>query len=179
MISIWMIEAAPWRAEVPMQSDPVSPPPTTTTCLPLALIVPAGRGHRLVIAGVALVLLGEEIHREMDAVQLAPGDIQVARPLGAAGQHDGVEVGQQLVDRDVLADLGVDAERHTLGRHLVDAAVDQVLFHLEVGDAVAQQAADAVLLLDQRHRVTGAGELLCAGHAGRAGTDHRDTSCRS
>ena len=42
MISICTIEAAPWRAEVPMQSDPVSPPPTTTTCLPLALIVPSG-----------------------------------------------------------------------------------------------------------------------------------------
>ena len=42
MISIWVIEAAPWRAEVPMQSDPVSPPPITTTCLPLALIVPNG-----------------------------------------------------------------------------------------------------------------------------------------
>ena len=42
MISIWVIEAAPWRAEVPIQSDPVSPPPTTMTCLPLALIAPAG-----------------------------------------------------------------------------------------------------------------------------------------
>ena len=29
-------EAAPWRFEVPMQSEPVSPPPITTTCLPFA-----------------------------------------------------------------------------------------------------------------------------------------------
>ena len=42
MISIWVIEAAPWRPEVPMQSEPVSPPPMTTTCLPLALIAPSG-----------------------------------------------------------------------------------------------------------------------------------------
>ena len=35
MISSWVIEAAPWRSEVPMQSEPVSPPPITTTCLPL------------------------------------------------------------------------------------------------------------------------------------------------
>ena len=37
-ISIWVREAAPWRLEVPMQSDPVSPPPMTTTCLPFALM---------------------------------------------------------------------------------------------------------------------------------------------
>ena len=36
MISSWVTEAAPWRFEVPTQSEPVSPPPITTTCLPLA-----------------------------------------------------------------------------------------------------------------------------------------------
>ncbi len=38
MISIWVTESAPWRFDVPMQSEPVSPPPTTTTCLPCARI---------------------------------------------------------------------------------------------------------------------------------------------
>ena len=42
MISSCVTEAAPWRIEVPMQSDPVSPPPITTTCLPAALSVPFG-----------------------------------------------------------------------------------------------------------------------------------------
>ena len=42
MISSWVTEAAPWRLEVPMQSEPVSPPPITTTCLPLAVSVPFG-----------------------------------------------------------------------------------------------------------------------------------------
>ena len=36
------------------------------------------------------------------------------------------------------------------------APVDQVLFHLEVGNAVAQQAADPVALLEHRHRMPGA-----------------------
>ena len=36
--SNWATEAAPWRFEVPTQSEPVSPPPITTTCLPVALI---------------------------------------------------------------------------------------------------------------------------------------------
>ena len=34
--SKWVTEAAPWRFEVPTQSEPVSPPPMTTTCLPFA-----------------------------------------------------------------------------------------------------------------------------------------------
>ncbi len=38
MISSWVTEAAPWRSAVPRQSAPVSPPPMTMTCLPLALI---------------------------------------------------------------------------------------------------------------------------------------------
>jgi hypothetical protein len=53
-------------------------------------------------------------------------------------------------------------KRHAFGLHLLDAAVDVVLLHLEVGDAVAQQAADAVVLLEQRHVVAGARELLRA-----------------
>ena len=71
MISSWVTEAAPWRFEVPMQSEPVSPPPITTTCLPLARERALGRGARLVVAGDALVLLGQEIHGEMDAGELA------------------------------------------------------------------------------------------------------------
>ncbi|CFP61270.1 Uncharacterised protein [Bordetella pertussis] len=36
-------EAAPWRLLVPTQSDPVSPPPITTTCLSLASVWPLRR----------------------------------------------------------------------------------------------------------------------------------------
>jgi hypothetical protein len=46
------------------------------------------------------------------------------------------------------------------------------LLHLEVGDAVAQQAADAAVLLEHRHRVAGARQLLRRRQAGRAGADH-------
>ena len=129
-----------------------------------------GRGG-FIVAGVALVLLGQEIHRVMDPVQVAAGDVQVTRPFGPAGQHDRVVIGQQLVDRYVLANLDASLEGDALGRHLIDAAIDEVLFHLEVGDAIAQQPADAVLLFDQRHRVARPGKLLRTGHAGGAGAD--------
>jgi hypothetical protein len=48
------------------------------------------------VAGVDLVLLRQELHREVHAVQLAAGHRQVAALLGAAGQQHGVELGLQL-----------------------------------------------------------------------------------
>jgi hypothetical protein len=43
--------------------------------------------------------------------------------------------------------MGVGRELHALGPHLFDAPVDQMLLHLEIRNAVAHQAADAVVLL--------------------------------
>ena len=42
MISSWVTLFAPCRFEVPTQSLPVSPPPITTTCLPVAVRLPRG-----------------------------------------------------------------------------------------------------------------------------------------
>ena len=39
------------------------------------------------------VLLREKIHREVHAVEIAAGNRQIARLLGTAGEHDGIEVG--------------------------------------------------------------------------------------
>src|SRR6202035_4704166 len=61
-----------------------------------------------------------------------------------------------------------------LGFHLRDAAVDDVLLHLEVGNAVAQQAAGLGPALEQMHVMADARELLRAGQPRRARADHRD-----
>src|SRR3546814_1412805 len=45
------------------------------------------RGAGFIIAGDALVLLGEEIHREMDARKLPSADLQIPRLFRPAGQH--------------------------------------------------------------------------------------------
>ena len=52
--------------------------------------------------------------------------------------------------------------------HLRDALCDVMLLHLEVGNAVGEQAAGARELLEQVHVVAGARELLRASHAGGA-----------
>ena len=69
----------------------MSPPPMITTCLPvgadLVLDLLAERGP---------VGLREELHRLVDAAELAPGDRQVARDGGAHREHDRVEAVAQL-----------------------------------------------------------------------------------
>ena len=154
-----------------MQSEPVSPPPMTTTCLPVG-------EDRLDVAerlvADAPVLLRQELHGEMDAVEVAAGDRQVARLLGAAGENDRVVLLQQLGDVEFDADMDVAVEGDALGLHLRDAAVDVVLLHLEVGDAVAEQAAGLGVLLVDVDVVAGAGELLGAGEARRPGADDCD-----
>src|SRR5690606_11257690 len=62
-------------------------------------------------------------------------------------------------------------ENDALRLHLRDAAVNMVLLHLEVGDAVAQQAACLRLALEDMHLVPDPGELLSRGHPGRPGAD--------
>ena len=74
-------------------------------------------------------------------LQVPAGDVEVARPRRADGQQHGVVPAAQLVGVDGSADLGVEDEAHALGLHLLDAALDVLLVHLEVGDAVRQQPA--------------------------------------
>ncbi len=59
-----------------------------------------------------------------------------------------------------------------LGHQLLDAAVDVGLVQLEVGNAVAQQATDLVVLLEHGHVVAGARQLLGRRQTRRAGADH-------
>ena len=89
------------------------------------------------IAGVHLVLLGQEVHGEVDALELAARHRQVARLGRAARQDYRIELPLQLLPRDVDAGVHGRPERHPLGGHLLHAAVDEPLLHLEVGDAVA------------------------------------------
>ena len=110
----------------------------------------------------------------MNALELAAGDRQVARLLGAAGKHHGVVLFEQFVGRNVDADIGAVMELHAFGLHLLDAAFDMNLFHLEVRDSVAQQAAGLGPALVDMHVMPGARELLRASQARRAGADNGD-----
>jgi hypothetical protein len=74
--------------------------------------------------------------------------------------------------------MRVGDEGDAFGAHLLDAAIEDVLFKLEVGNAVAQQAADAVVLLIHGDGVAGAAQLLRGGQAaGRCRRRRRACRC--
>ena len=127
-------------------------------------------GHTL----VAVVLLGEILHGEVGAVQVAAGDFEVAGGGGAAAEGDGVEVVDEVVGGDVLADKGAGDELDSLCGHDVDALLDELVAELEVGDAEAEEAADEMVAFVDGDEVAGAVELLGAGEAGGAGADDGD-----
>ena len=167
--SICVTDAAPSRCELPTQSAPVSPPPITITCLPAA-VIGAGAPPSAATAAVAAV---EVLHREVDAVELAAGDRQVARHARAGGDHDRVVLGPQLRRIDVTADVDAVLEPHALGDQLLEPALDHPLLDLEVRHAEAHEPAAGLVALVHGHGVAGAPQLLGGGQARRAGADHR------
>jgi hypothetical protein len=102
------------------------------------------------------------------------GHRQVARGGGADGEDDGVVPLAQRGRGHVAADLDAGAELGALRAHLLDPAVDVPLLHLELGDAVAEEASDAVRALVDGDGVAGPGQLLGGGQARGARADHRD-----
>ena len=134
----------------------------------------------LVAVQEAAGVVGQEIHGEMDALEVAALDGQVAR-LGRAGaEHDRVELLEQLLRRIVGADLGVGHELDALGFHLRDARQhDLGLVELHVRDAVHEQAADAVGALEHGDRVAGLVQLGGGAQARRAGADDGDLLARA
>jgi hypothetical protein len=64
------------------------------------------------------------------------------------------------------------------GLHLGDPPVEDSLLHLELGDAVAQQAAGPIGTFENRHRVAGARQLLGRGQTRRPRADHSNGLAR-
>ena len=150
-----------------------------------ARVAPANHDHVLAVcaqllfervARIDLVLLGQELHGKVNTVQLAPWDGQVSGLLRARAHEHRIEVFLKLLGADVLlgpighfgifgpcAHQHASFKDHAFGLHLLDAAIDVRFLHLEVWDAIAQQAAHSVVLFKHRHRMTHAGQLLGRG----------------
>ena len=150
MISSWVTDSAPWRIEVPMQSDPVSPPPMTMTCLPPARIgmtLPSGSSL------TRRFCCGRNSMAKWMPSSSRPG---IGRSRGFSAPPESAMAScrsRSSVIGKLGADMDVAMEDDALGLHLRDAPVDVELLHLEVGDAVAEQAAGrGVLLVDDGPR---------------------------
>jgi len=131
--------------------------------------------HARLAVEVGLRIGAQKIHGEVHAFQLAAGNGQVARLGGAGAQHHGIEVVEQLLGRDLLADFGVAAELDALFLEHPQAALDdRFLVQLHVGDAVHEQATGAIGTLEDGHRMARLVELGCGTESRRAGAHHGD-----
>jgi hypothetical protein len=118
---------------------------------------------------------GEELHGEVDALEFAAFDREIARLGGAGADDDGVEVLQELLGGDVGADVGVALEFDAFVFQQLDAAEDDfLLVELHVGDAIHEEAAGTVGALEDGDGVAGFVELRGGAETGGAGADDGD-----
>ena len=151
--------------EVPTQSVPVSPPPNTTTSLPFAVMgVESGAS-----ASTAWVLTVRKSIAKCTPLRSRPSTLQIARQRGAGADDGGVEILDQQLRLDVLADVRIADELDAFLLHERDATRDHfALVELHVGNAVGEQAARAIGALEHGHRVAGLVELRGGREARRA-----------
>ena len=135
-------------------------------------------GRFVEVALLDLVRPGQEFHGLVNTGQLAALDREIAGLGCAAAQDDGVMLDTQFVGGHVDAHIHVGPEDRPLGLHLFKATVEVTLFHLELGDAVAQETADAIGSFVHDHLVSGTGELLGGCEAGGARADYGNLLAR-
>ena len=116
----------------------------------------------------------QELHREVDALEIAALDGQSRAAWWRRRTGRWRRTPAQLLGRIILADLAAGDEGDALGRHQIDAPLDEALVELHVGDAVHEQAADAVGALEDGDPVAGPVELGGGSQPGGAGADDGD-----
>ncbi len=111
---VHVTDSAPWRMAVRMQSMPVSPPPRTTTRLALQAHELFSRARQ---AQLVIDVRDEVRQRLVHARQIFTREAALHVLVGAHAHEHGVVLGEQLLQRDVLADLDAEAELDTHAFH--------------------------------------------------------------
>src|SRR5262245_4963625 len=81
------------------------------------------------VAFVPLVLQGQVVHREMDALEVAPRNLEIPGSRRAARQHQRMKFPAKIVHRDIDTDITTRPEYDTFIPHDVDATVEKPLLH--------------------------------------------------
>ena len=119
----------------------------------------------------SFVLKRQIFHREVDAFQFAARARADRAARRAAGEKDRIELALEFLDGDVHADVRVRAEHDAFFVHDVQPPVEDLLFHLEFGNSVPQQAADTVCPLEHGDPVSRLIQLRRGRKTSGSGTD--------
>ena len=112
------------------------------------------------IAFAAPILLRQEFHRKVNALQLASRYRQIARLFRSARQQDRVILVLQILHRQALPHVGFGHEPNAFRRQLLQAPIQNTFVELEIRDAVAKQSADAIGFFIHGDPMSGAIQLL-------------------
>jgi hypothetical protein len=86
----------------------------------------------------AAVLLRQEFQRIMHTLQFPAGNGKIPRRFGPAAKQHGVVRAAQFIRGNIHAHMRARGKNDSFRLHLFDAAVDQLLFQLEIRYAVPQ-----------------------------------------
>jgi hypothetical protein len=138
-------------------------------------VLALGRDVRLVgKLGVEqrLRVLVQELHGEVDTLEVAIGDRKIARHGGASRDDHGVVVFLERLQGNVaLADEAAGDVLDTLGSHEVDTTLYNVLVELHVRDTVHEKTTDTVRTLVNGHLVASLVQLIGSSETSGTGTN--------
>ena len=83
-------------------------------------------------------------------------------------------LGAQLVERSITTHLEIEMKYDARSLQAIDPAHHHILFQLETGDAVSEQAACAIIAIVDVNLITGDTQLLGRGQSTRACADDAD-----
>jgi hypothetical protein len=127
-----------------------------------------------------LRVLVQELHGEVDTLEVAVGDRKIARHGGTRRDDHGVVVFLERLQGDVaLADEAAGDVLDTLGGHEVDTTLNDVLVELHVGDTVHEETTNTVGTLVDGDLVAGLVQLIGSGETCGTRTDDGDGLART
>ena len=114
------------------------------------------------------VLLSEHFECEINTLEFASGNLQVAGSRSTGGDYVCVITLRQFRHVDLLTETELDA---LLFEH-IHTTVDDSLVEFEVGDAISEQSTCSLVLVIHRHSISLEVELIGSNESGWTCTNH-------
>ena len=118
------------------------------------------------------VLLREQFEGEMHAFQFAARGLEIAGGGSAGGDDDSVVIAGYAGHSGFSGYSGIILKLDALLLQQGDAAIDDGLVELEIGDAVAQEATGSFVLLEDGDLIAHQVQVVGGSESGRTGTNN-------
>ena len=116
--------------------------------------------------------------RRKNVLELGSGQIEPGFLPGSDGDEDGVEVGGEIVERQIEADAGIEDEFDAHAFDEIEFAAQNGLGQPVLGNGEAQHAAGFAALFKDGDFVAEHGEIEGRGEAGGTGAGHGNLAAR-